>query len=65
MVKARKIARDDPGARLAREAMKLNLGKTALPDGAVIMNANAIPQRNALTPPGKTEATTHKKTTHE
>jgi chemotaxis protein MotB len=53
----RKEARDDPAARLVKEARMLNLGKTALPDGAVIANADSVTKPNRGLPPGKSEAT--------
>jgi chemotaxis protein MotB len=41
----------------AAELRKLDLGRTALPADAHVLNAEDIPQRNGMTPPGKTEAT--------
>jgi chemotaxis protein MotB len=37
------------------EARKLDLGGTALPAGATIINADSIPKRSLSTPPGKSE----------
>jgi chemotaxis protein MotB len=56
----RRIALRDGQAAMQAEARKLDLGKTALPSGASVINAQDIPKRNGLTPPGRTEATTHK-----
>ncbi|HTH28532.1 MAG TPA: flagellar motor protein MotB [Sphingobium sp.] len=51
------LARDNPRAKMQEIARRADMGGTSLPDGAVISNADAIPKRNALTPPGKTAAT--------
>ena len=56
------------GARQRRIALRdarqqvrhLDLGATALPEGATIINADAIPHRSGITPPGRTEATDHR-----
>ncbi|WP_443970480.1 flagellar motor protein MotB [Sphingobium sp. CR28] len=56
----RKDARDDPAARLVKEARMLNLGKTALPDGAIIKNADSVQKPNRGLPPGKSEATANR-----
>ncbi len=56
----RRIALRDGQAGVKAELLKLDLGKTALPMGAEVINAQDIPRRNGLTPPGRTEATTHK-----
>ncbi|MBO9575147.1 MAG: OmpA family protein [Sphingobium sp.] len=58
-VKRRIAMRDSKGDRLKKELRKLDLGKTALPLGAHVVNEQDIPKRNGLTPPGRTEATTH------
>jgi chemotaxis protein MotB len=55
----RRIAVRDGQAGVQAELRKLDLGKTALPTGANVVNAQDIPKRNALTPPGRTEAMTH------
>jgi chemotaxis protein MotB len=55
----RRIAVRDGQAGMQAELRKLDLGKTALPVGANVINAQDIPKRNALTPPGRTEAMTH------
>ena len=55
----RRIAiRESQVDRMRDEIRKLDLGKTALPMGANVINAQDIPKRNSLTPPGRTEATT-------
>jgi len=58
----RRIAMRD--ARLARDpanqARRLDLGGTALPAGATIVNAASIPKRSSDTPPGQTDATDHR-----
>jgi chemotaxis protein MotB len=56
----RRIALRDGQAGVQAELRKLDLGKTALPAGANVVNAQDIPRRNGLTPPGRTEATTHR-----
>jgi len=58
------------GANLAmdarEQARRLDLGRTALPEGATIVNGDAIPKRAGNTPPGRTEATDHRPATpHE
>ena len=60
----RRIAMRDSGARMKAELLKTDLGKTALPEGAQVINAEDIPKRNGLTPPGRTEATTHTPSKH-
>lgn len=55
----RRIAVRDGQEGIKAELRKLDLGKTALPTGANVINAQDIPKRNALTPPGRTEAMTH------
>lgn len=55
----RRIAIRDGQAGMQAELRRLDLGKTALPVGANVVNAQDIPKRNALTPPGRTEAMTH------
>ncbi|MBO9668923.1 MAG: OmpA family protein [Sphingobium sp.] len=55
----RRIAVRDGQEGMKAELRKLDLGKTALPTGANVINAQDIPKRNALTPPGRTEAMTH------
>jgi chemotaxis protein MotB len=55
----RRIAVRDGQAGMQAELRKLDLGKTALPSDASVINAQDIPKRNALTPPGRTEAMTH------
>jgi chemotaxis protein MotB len=50
-------ARDNPRAKMQEIVRRADMGRSGLPDGAVISNADAIPKRNPLTPPGKTEAT--------
>jgi len=42
------------------QARRLDLGATALPDGATIINADAIPKRSGLTPPGRTDGMDHR-----
>ena len=59
-IHAAMLARDNPRAKMQEIARKADMGRSGLPDGAVISNADAIPRRNGQTPPGKTEATTHK-----
>ncbi len=59
--KRRALFRDERIAKAAAEVKKLDLGHTALPTGAEIINASSIPKRNGKTPPGKTEATAHQK----
>jgi chemotaxis protein MotB len=55
----RRIAlRDNPLNLAAREMQRLDLGHTALPPGAKMVNGEDIPQRDQSTPPGRTEATT-------
>jgi chemotaxis protein MotB len=61
----RRIAVRDGQAGVQAELRKLDLGKTALPADANVINAQDIPKRNALTPPGRTEATTHPASTPE
>ena len=51
------MVRDQRVAMAKAEARKLDLGGTALPRGATIMNADSIPKRSASTPPGKTDLT--------
>ena len=60
VVERRIALRDNHAARLAKEAKRLDLGHTALPAGAVPINAQDIPKRTSETPPGKTEATSHR-----
>lgn len=48
--------RDDPKRKMMDMARRADLGRTALPDGAVILNADAIPKRSGQTPPGTTDA---------
>jgi chemotaxis protein MotB len=55
----RRIAVRDGQAGMQAELRRLDLGKTALPSDANVINAQDIPKRNALTPPGRTEAMTH------
>jgi chemotaxis protein MotB len=56
----RRIAiRDSQPEGEGRTARMANMGGTALPQGATIINAQDVPQRNGLTPPGRTEAMTH------
>ena len=55
----RRIALRDGQAGMQAQLRKLDLGKTALPVDANVINAQDIPKRNALTPPGRTEAMTH------
>jgi chemotaxis protein MotB len=57
-IKRRIVVRDGQVGMKA-ELRKLDLGKTALPADANVVNAQDIPKRNALTPPGRTEAMTH------
>jgi len=45
--------------RLRAEQRMQDLGGTALPSDAQIVNARDIPRRNRLTPPGRTEAISH------
>jgi chemotaxis protein MotB len=55
----RRIAIRDGQAGMQAELRRLDLGKTALPSDANVINAQDIPKRNAMTPPGRTEAMTH------
>ncbi len=55
----RRIAARDGQAGMVAEMRKLDLGRTALPADAHVINDEDIPKRNALTPPGRTEAMTH------
>jgi len=55
----RRIAGRDSEAQMRAEVRKLDLGQTALPSGAMVINDKDIPKRNSLTPPGRTEAMTH------
>ena len=55
----RRAAIRDGQNKMLAEARRLELGKTALPVGAQVINSEDIPRRNGLTPPGKTEATSH------
>jgi chemotaxis protein MotB len=57
----RAMQRDQRVALARAEVRKLDLGKTALPTDANIVNAADIPKRSNSTPPGKTEATTKQK----
>ncbi len=54
------MLRDNANARQLKQIAIADLGRTGLPSGAVVVNANAIPKRNQLTPPGKTFATAKK-----
>jgi len=53
----RAMVRDERLALARAEARKLDLGGTALPEGATIVNADSIPKRSTNTPPGKTDLT--------
>ncbi|MBO9580353.1 MAG: OmpA family protein [Sphingobium sp.] len=55
----RRIAVRDGEEGMKVQLRKLDLGKTALPTGANVINEQDIPKRNALTPPGRTEAMAH------
>jgi chemotaxis protein MotB len=54
----RMMVRDQQVAMAKAEARKIDLGSTALPGGATIVNADSIPKRSATTPPGKSDLTT-------
>jgi chemotaxis protein MotB len=54
------MMRDNGSSRQLRDLAAADLGRTGLPGDAVVINANAIPKRNQLTPPGKTAATAKK-----
>ncbi|MFT3965842.1 MAG: flagellar motor protein MotB [Sphingobium sp.] len=58
-VRAAIARRDDPRNVMRENARRADMGGTTLPDGAVIMNADSIPKRTGVTPPGKTDATYH------
>ncbi len=45
--------------RIRADLRKQDLGRTALPSDALIVNAKDIPRRGNLTPPGRTEVMTH------
>jgi chemotaxis protein MotB len=51
------MVRDQRLALAKAEVRKIDLGATALPEGATIINAGSIPRRSAATPPGKTDMT--------
>ncbi len=53
----RKAARDDPAAKLIKEARSLDLGRTGLPAGATLVNPGDVPEIRRGLPPGKSEAT--------
>jgi chemotaxis protein MotB len=64
-IKRRIAMRDSRVDKAAAELRKLDLGHTALPTGASVINEQDIPKRNGLTPPGKTLATTKKPASSE
>ena len=51
------LVRDQRIAMAQAEVRKNDLGGTALPSGATIINADSIPKRSSNTPPGKTDLT--------
>jgi chemotaxis protein MotB len=51
------MVRDERVARAQAEVRKLDLGGSALPSGATIMNQDALPKRSSSTAPGKSEGT--------
>ncbi|MCW2412458.1 MULTISPECIES: flagellar motor protein MotB [unclassified Sphingobium] len=51
------LVRDQRVAMAESEVRKLDLGRTALPQGATVINADSIPKRSSNTPPGKTDLT--------
>ncbi|MBN8829457.1 MAG: OmpA family protein [Sphingomonadales bacterium] len=57
----RSMQRDERVALARAEVRKIDLGRTALPHDANVINANDVPKRNGQTPPGKTEATARQK----
>ncbi|HEX7874534.1 MAG TPA: flagellar motor protein MotB [Sphingobium sp.] len=51
--------RDDPRNVMRENARRADMGGTMLPTGATVVNADSIPKRTGVTPPGKTDATFH------
>lgn len=58
-VRAAIAKRDDPRNVMRENARRADMGSTMLPQGAVVVNADSIPKRTGVTPPGKTDATYH------
>ncbi|MBB5985291.1 flagellar motor protein MotB [Sphingobium lignivorans] len=57
----RGLLRDDRVARAEAEVRGMDLGGTALPKGALVMNEEALPKRSATTPPGMSDVTARQK----
>ncbi|OJY66928.1 MAG: flagellar motor protein MotB [Sphingobium sp. 66-54] len=61
----RVLLRDDRVALAREEMKKLDLGRTALPAEATIINGNAVPNSKGVTPPGMSPATMRRKSSEE
>lgn len=57
----RALLRDDRLALAQEEITKLDLGRSALPAGATIINGNAVPSSKGIIPPGMSPATMRRK----
>jgi len=57
----RRLMRDERMALAKEEVRKLDLGRSALPPDAVIINQNAVPHGSGVTPPGRSPATVRQK----
>jgi chemotaxis protein MotB len=59
----RRLVRDERVALAEKEMRKIDLGRTALPTGATVINPGSLPKKPM--PPGMTEATVRQKTAKE
>ncbi|HZV17658.1 MAG TPA: flagellar motor protein MotB [Sphingobium sp.] len=57
----RALLRDDRLALAQEEITKLDLGRSALPAGATIINGNVVPSSKGIIPPGMSPATMRRK----